>query len=108
MDGITDSMHVHLGTLWEMVMDREAWRAAARGGANTRTRPSGCTTRADRSSRRIVKDTDDVSDAENKPGDSILLCIPPSKSGTPFLSRTQETVYTDRPYSGHKTYLRLF
>ena len=37
LDGITDSMHVSLSELREMVMNREAWRAAIHGVANSRT-----------------------------------------------------------------------
>ena len=41
LDGITDALDVNLSTLPEIVKRREAWRAAARGVAESRTRPKG-------------------------------------------------------------------
>ena len=54
LDGITDSMNVNLSEFRELVMDREAWRAAIHGVTKNRTRLSNCTELNSLSAIRVV------------------------------------------------------
>ena len=58
MDGITDSMDMSLSNFWEIVKDREAWRAAVHGVTKILTQQSDCTTAI------ITKNSSDVADTE--------------------------------------------
>ena len=60
VDGITDTMHMNLGKLWEMMRDREAWHAAVHGAAKSQTGLHNYTTTTCRCEWKMMLKTGEI------------------------------------------------